>query len=127
MSTPPSLTEKSTSPSALLRRVGLLLPFPLRRKLKTLLDRHDVPAPPVGQVDFGDFRRTAPFCANYGYSRGSPVDRYYIERFLERHAADICGRVLEVGDDAYTRRFGGSRVTGAISCMWRRFTPTSLL
>jgi hypothetical protein len=40
-----------------------------------------------------------------------PVDRFYIERFLEMNAADIRGRVLEVGDDAYTRRFGGDRVT----------------
>jgi SAM-dependent methyltransferase len=48
---------------------------------------------------------------HFGYDRGGPVDRYYIERFLAEHAADIHGRVLEVGDDAYTRRFGGDRVT----------------
>jgi SAM-dependent methyltransferase len=39
-----------------------------------------------------------------------PVDRYYIERFLERHAGDIAGHVLEVRDDAYTRKYGGDRV-----------------
>lgn len=39
-------------------------------------------------------------------SRGQPVDRYYVDRFLSRHAADIRGRVLEIGDDGYTRRFG---------------------
>jgi SAM-dependent methyltransferase len=38
------------------------------------------------------------------------VDRYYIEAFLDRHAGDVRGCVLEVGDDAYTRRFGGDRV-----------------
>src|SRR5690606_36209613 len=31
----------------------------------------------------------------------------YIENFLERHREDIKGRVLEIGDDAYCRRFGG--------------------
>ena len=41
------------------------------------------------------------------------MDRRYIEAFLERHAADIRGRVLEVKDSAYTRRFGGSRVDTA--------------
>jgi SAM-dependent methyltransferase len=41
------------------------------------------------------------------------VDRYYIERFLEQQARDIAGHVLEVRDDAYTRKFGGSRVTRA--------------
>jgi SAM-dependent methyltransferase len=40
-----------------------------------------------------------------------PIDRYYLEEFLRRYAADIQGRVLEIGDDYYTRRFGGSRVT----------------
>jgi SAM-dependent methyltransferase len=34
------------------------------------------------------------------------VDRYYIERFLEEHRRDVRGRVLEVKDSTYTRRFG---------------------
>jgi len=38
------------------------------------------------------------------------VDRYYIDGFLARHAADIRGRVLEIGDRTYTRRFGADRV-----------------
>jgi hypothetical protein len=45
------------------------------------------------------------------YERGLPVDRYYIERFLERHRADVHGRVLESGDPDYTLRFGKGRVT----------------
>ena len=68
-------------------------------------------APAPGRVDLGDLRRTRPFSAHFGSERGQPVDRYYIERFLEQHAADIRGRVLEVGDATYTRRFGGDRVT----------------
>lgn len=44
-------------------------------------------------------------------SRGQPVDRHYIERFLSAHASDVRGAVLEVGDNEYTRRFGGERVT----------------
>jgi len=47
----------------------------------------------------------------FGYERGSPIDRVYIERFLSDHAEDIRGHVLEVGDDSYSRRFGGDRVT----------------
>lgn len=34
------------------------------------------------------------------------MDRYFIEGFLERHAVDIKGRVLEVKDDGYARRYG---------------------
>ncbi|HWH96006.1 MAG TPA: methyltransferase domain-containing protein, partial [Baekduia sp.] len=44
---------------------------------------------------------------------GQPIDRFYIERFLQRRAADVRGRVLEVLDDTYTRRFGDAAVTRA--------------
>ncbi len=45
-----------------------------------------------------------------GFDRGLCIDRYYIEQFLSAHTRDIRGRVLEIGDDTYTRRFGGKRV-----------------
>jgi SAM-dependent methyltransferase len=61
-------------------------------------------------VRFGDLRRLEPIDPQFGYRRGLPVDRYYIEEFLARHADDIRGRVLEVGDNEYTMRFGGARV-----------------
>jgi len=70
-------------------------------------------APPVGGVDFGDLRRVTPITRSFGFERGQPVDRYYIERFLARHAADVHGRVLEIGEDIYTRQFGGERVRAA--------------
>jgi SAM-dependent methyltransferase len=62
-------------------------------------------------IDLGDLRRTRPISQVFGYDRGTPVDRRYIEGFLARHADDIRGRVLEIGDNAYTRRFGGGRVS----------------
>lgn len=65
-------------------------------------------------VRFGSLRRLTPVSRKFGWDRGGlPVDRYYIERFLELHAGDIAGRVLEVRDDAYVRRFGGDRVQRA--------------
>jgi len=67
--------------------------------------------PPVGFIRMGQFRRTTPFSRDWGYSRGLPVDRYYIETFLAKCAGDIRGRVLEIGDASYTMRFGGDRVT----------------
>jgi hypothetical protein len=67
--------------------------------------------PPVGWVRFGDLGRVHPVSRAFGFDRGTPIDRYYIEHFLDQHADDIRGRVLEVGDDTYTRRFGGERVT----------------
>ena len=69
--------------------------------------------PPVGRVRFGDLRRTTPITRSWGYERGVPIDRYYIERFLARHAGDVRGRVLEIGDDRYTWRFGLPAVTSS--------------
>jgi SAM-dependent methyltransferase len=42
----------------------------------------------------------------FGFDRGTPVDRHYIEAFLSAHAGLIAGRVLEVADSTYTKRFG---------------------
>jgi SAM-dependent methyltransferase len=67
--------------------------------------------PVVGRVDFGALRRLSPISRLFGFDRGRCIDRYYIEVFLEAHAQDIRGRVLEVAESTYTRRFGGSRVT----------------
>lgn len=57
-------------------------------------------------VRLGSLRSTSPFGANWGYDRGRPVDRWYIERFLAANREDITGRVLEVKDSTYTDRFG---------------------
>ena len=62
---------------------------------------------------WGNLRRRRPFSESFGYERGTPVDRWYIERFLDEHAVDIRGEVLEVGEPRYTARFGGDRVTGS--------------
>ena len=69
------------------------------------------PAVPTGGVDFGGLRRTEPISRVFGLDRGTPIDRYYIEGFLEANAQRIRGRVLEVGDRTYTERFGGAAVT----------------
>ena len=52
--------------------------------------------------------RSGPVSRGWGFDRGLPIDRYFIELFLDEHRADIGGRVLEVKDDGYTRRFGSA-------------------
>lgn len=54
----------------------------------------------------GTFRRPTPLSHDFGYDRGTPVDRYYIERFLQAHRDKVQGRVLEVKESMYTERFG---------------------
>ena len=61
-------------------------------------------------IHFGDFNRTKPFSKKFGYDRGGPVDRYYIEGFLERESECIRGLVMEIKDRGYTMQFGGSKV-----------------
>ena len=56
-------------------------------------------------------RQVKPLSRNWGYDRGQPIDRYYIENFLATNAGYIRGRVLEIGDNSYTRRYGDERVT----------------
>jgi predicted ATP-grasp superfamily ATP-dependent carboligase len=65
---------------------------------------------PGRAVDWGTLRRLRPFSSRYGYDRGLPVDRFYIERFLSSHRQAIRGDVLEVKDSSYTNRFGTGRV-----------------
>jgi SAM-dependent methyltransferase len=67
----------------------------------------------MNAVDLGDLRRLTPMSAFWGFDRGEPIDRYYISRFLSRHAGDVRGMVLEVGDLLYTRHVGGEAVESA--------------
>jgi len=65
-----------------------------------------VRVPPPGLVIMGDLRRLEPISREYGFDRGSPIDRYYIETFLAAQAPLITGRVLEIGERLYTGKFG---------------------
>jgi SAM-dependent methyltransferase len=69
--------------------------------------------PSVGAVKLGDLDRVTPISRDWGFDRGTPVDRFYIERFMAARAGDIRGRVLEVANNHYTRHYGGGRVTAS--------------
>jgi hypothetical protein len=58
-------------------------------------------------------RSLTPVSRSFGFDRGQPIDRFYIETFLASQSGSVFGRVLEVGDSSYTRMFGGNRVTCA--------------
>jgi glycosyltransferase involved in cell wall biosynthesis/SAM-dependent methyltransferase len=96
------------SPAVTLRRSARGLKQRLVEKARTLAARWP---PPIGSVDFGDLGSTRPVSRDFGFDRGTPIDRYYIEQFLTRHAEDIRGRVLEIGDASYSKRFGGQAIT----------------
>jgi len=60
-------------------------------------------------VSFNDRERNKPVSAVFGVDRGTPIDRYYVETFLRKNAYLIRGRLLEVGDSSYSRRFAGGK------------------
>lgn len=54
-------------------------------------------APALTTVDWGDFKRKAPMCPILGYTRGTPIERYYLEQFVNQIRHHVTGNVLEVG------------------------------
>jgi SAM-dependent methyltransferase len=53
-----------------------------------------------------DFESVYPVSDYYGDDRGTPVDRFYIDAFIAANRHLIKGRVLEVAEDTYSRKFG---------------------
>jgi hypothetical protein len=75
---------------------------------------------------WGNLRRTVPFSANYGFERGTPIDRHYLTAFLSAHRGQITGDVLEVQTASYTERFGhGVRRSDTFDIV-ASFSPTYL-
>lgn len=48
---------------------------------------------------------TKPNSNDFGLSRGTPIDRYYIDSFLKDNEFDIKGAALEIAESTYTKRF----------------------
>lgn len=55
-----------------------------------------------------------PVSRQFGTERGTPVDRHYIEKFLEAHKSLIKGDVLEIEDNAYSLKYGEGRLARSI-------------
>ena len=69
----------------------------LRRGLK-LLKANAYERPRIGWS-------VQPISRAFGSARGTPIDRYYMEGFLRANQTDVRGKVLEIGDDRYFRKF----------------------
>lgn len=67
--------------------------------------------PKIGKVLIGDLTRVTPLSTSFGFDRGGPIDRYYIENFLEKEKGVIRGHVLEIGDNYYTVLYGADKIT----------------
>ena len=58
------------------------------------------------KVDWLNLRILSPISNVFGIDRGKPIDRYFIENFLDDRKDLIKGVVLEIGDNKYTKMFG---------------------
>ena len=55
--------------------------------------------------------RGLPLSRVFGFDRGTPVDRYYIEKFLYNNRQYFKGRILEVAQDWYSSHYAGLNET----------------
>lgn len=61
---------------------------------------------------WGNLRRVTPLSTHYGFDRGTPIDRYYVDRFFTERRQLVAGRALEIQTTDHIRRYG-SGVTAA--------------
>jgi hypothetical protein len=50
--------------------------------------------------------RIEPISRLFGFDRGTPIDRYYIDKFLTENQKDIKGNILEIAENTYSKKFG---------------------
>lgn len=60
----------------------------------------------VSRLQWHDLKNVAPVSTVFGFDRGTPIDRYYIEKFLQANKRFISGKVLEVAESHYSKKFG---------------------
>ena len=63
------------------------------------------------KVIFNDLEMCRPVSRVFGLDRGTPIDRRYIEEFLQKNSHYIKGKVLEVGESSYSKKFAGGKIT----------------
>lgn len=91
-----------------MNRLLKALPADARGKLKRVL-RSSWPTSKA--INFGDLGEVQPISDEFGYDRGEPVDRGYIEAFLNKNRSWVKGVALEIGDDEYSRKFSDGKIT----------------
>ncbi len=62
-----------------------------------LMDEIGLLSPAIGTIDWGDFRKKVPICHVVGFTRGVPIDRYYLGKFVTEIQEQVVGKVLEIG------------------------------
>ena len=53
--------------------------------------------------------KASPISETFGFDRGMPIDRYYIEGFLSENASRVHGNILEIADAGYSKKFSHNK------------------
>lgn len=61
---------------------------------------------PSSKFKYGSSNSSDPVSRKFGLDRGHPVDRYYIDKFIQDNKKLITGKCLEIGDDRYSKKYG---------------------
>jgi hypothetical protein len=75
---------------------------------------------------WGNLRRTEPLSDQFGFDRGTPIDRFYLHRFLEAERHAITGDVLEIQVPSHARRYGHHLKRVDTLDITPQFSPTYL-
>jgi len=62
----------------------------------------------ISRLRWHDLKNVNPVSTTFGFDRGTPIDRYYIEKFLKENSQYISGKVLEVAESHYSKKFGNA-------------------
>lgn len=73
----------------------------LKRLKKTILGKNRKPIQSIS-LDSG----TSPVSNIFGLDRGTPIDRYYIDKFLSENKSKITGVCCEIAEDTYCKTYG---------------------
>lgn len=73
---------------------------------------------------WGNLRRTEPFSSQFGFERGTPIDRFYVDRFLHAERAVIRGAVLEIQVSGHANKYGHDLTRVDTLDISPRFSPT---
>lgn len=58
--------------------------------------------------------KAEPVSSLFGFDRGQPLDRYYIEAFLKKNSGVIKGDILEIAENVYTKKYATGKYTSKI-------------
>jgi hypothetical protein len=73
---------------------------------------------------WGNLRRVMPISTSYGFDRGTPIDRYYVDKFFTAQRSLITGRVLEIQTRDHTRKYGTAVAASDTLDISPEFRPT---